>query len=81
MTSFRKNYIGKGVQHDTLDLVKVTLKINEVLKHKHEFDGDEYITFEVAKLKQADRFNRTHTCYVSEKEKDDDAKPKKSSKK
>jgi hypothetical protein len=81
MTSFRKNYLGKGVQHETLDLVKVTLRMDEVLKHKHEYEGEEYITFEVAKLQDPDKFGRTHTAYVSVKEETEDKKPKKSTKK
>lgn len=81
MTSFRKQYIGKGVQHESLDLTKVTLKMDEVLKYQHEFEGEKYLTFEVSKLQQPDKFGRTHTAYVSVKEEVEDEKPKKSSKK
>jgi hypothetical protein len=80
MTSFRKEYLGKGVRHEKLDLVKVTLRMDEVLKHKHEFEGDEYITFEVAKLQDPDKFGRTHTAYVSVKEKTSEAEPEKGQK-
>ena len=52
-----------------MEIVKVTLKVEEILKHKHEYEGKEYITFEVDKMKQADNFNRTHTAYVSTLEK------------
>ena len=48
-----------------MDIVKVTLKVEEVLKHKHEFEGNEYITLEVAKMQQPDKFGRTHTAYVT----------------
>ena len=48
-----------------MEIVKVTLKVEEVLKHKHEYEGNEYITFEVAKMKQPDNFKRTHTAYVT----------------
>ncbi len=73
MKSYKKNYIGKGTQVETksgkvLDIVKVTLKVDEVLKHKHEYDGNEYITFEVAKMKQPDNFGRSHTAYVTTRE-------------
>lgn len=69
MKSFKKNYIGKGKEVETkegkkLDIVKVTLKVAEVLKHKHEFEGEEYITFEVARMQKPDDFERTHTAYV-----------------
>ena len=43
-----------------MDIVKVILKVEEILKHKHEFEGEEFITFEVAKMKQTDNFGRTH---------------------
>jgi len=69
MKSFKKNYIGKGTQVENMEIVKVTLKVEEILKHKHEYEGKDYITFEVAKMKQADNFNRTHTAYDSTLEK------------
>ena len=31
----------------------------------YEKDGNRYLTFEISKLKEADKFNRTHTCYVT----------------
>lgn len=70
MKSFKKNYIGKGKEVVTsngekLDIVKVTLKVSEVLKHKHEYEGEEYITFEVARMQKPDDYERTHTAYVS----------------
>ena len=75
MASFTKHYIGKGVEHETLDLVKVTLKMEEVLKFKHQFEGSEYLTFELARLQEADKFGRTHTYYVSTKEETPEAEP------
>lgn len=71
MKSYKKNYIGKGKEVETevkskkLDIVKVTLKIEEVLKHKHEFEEEEYITFELARMQKPDDYGRTHTAYVS----------------
>lgn len=67
---FKKNYIGKGKQVVTkagkkLDIVKVTLKVKDILKHKHEYEGEEYITFEVAQMQKPDDFNRSHTAYVT----------------
>ena len=64
MTNFMKTYIGKGKQISNYDIVKVTLTAAEVLKHKYTKDGVEYITFEVAKMKEADKYGRTHTAYV-----------------
>ena len=68
MTTFVKNYIGKGTQINGMDIVKITLKVQDILMHKYEKEWVEYVTFEVAKLKEADKYNRTHTCYVSTKE-------------
>lgn len=71
MKSYKKNYIGKGKEVETevkgkkLDIVKVTLKVADVLKHKHEFEEEEYITFELARMQKPDDYGRTHTAYVS----------------
>ncbi|MDB4583457.1 hypothetical protein N9164_09915 [Draconibacterium sp.] len=70
MKSFKKNYIGKGTQVVTkevkkLDIVKVTLKVEEVLKHKRTYKDIEYVTFEVAQMQKPDDYERTHTAYVS----------------
>ena len=69
MKSYNKNYIGKGTKVENMDIVKVTLKVQDILKHKHDFEGKEYITFEVAKMQQPDKFDRTHTAYVTTIEK------------
>ena len=78
---FSRSYIGKGSKVENMDIVRVTLKMEEVLKHKHEFEGNEYITFEVAKMREPDKFKKTHTCYVSVKEDAEPEKPKKAAKK
>jgi low affinity Fe/Cu permease len=65
MKTFEKNYVGKGTQVENMDIVKVTLKVDELLKHKHVYKGEEYVTIEVAKMQQPDKFDRTHTAYVS----------------
>ena len=72
MKAYTKNYVGKGTQVENMDIVKVTLKVEELLKHKHEFKGEEYVTLEVAKMQQPDKFNRTHTAYVSVKVEQDE---------
>ena len=65
MKSFKKNYIGKGTAHESLEIVKVTLNVEELLKHKHEFEGSKHITLEVARMQQPDKFGRTRIAYVS----------------
>lgn len=32
-----------------------------------DYDGKEYLVFEVASLKEPDQFGKTHTAYVSKK--------------
>lgn len=69
---FVKNYIGKGKAHKSLDIVTVTVEISELEKFQHEYKGTNYVTFEVAKLKNPDKFGRTHTVYVNNLVKKDD---------
>ena len=75
MKTFVKNYIGKGKQVAGLSIAKVTCKLEDLQKFAYFFDGVEYVTFEVAKMKQADSFGRDYTVYVSQVEETED-KPK-----
>jgi len=78
--SYEKIYIGKGTQVPNLQITKVTLKLEEVEKIAYERDGVKYVTFEVAKLKEPDKFGRAYTCYYSHKlENVNEPAPKKSS--
>jgi len=65
---FTKTYIGKGTQVPEMDIVRVSVKLTEALKAAHFYNGELYLTFEVAKLKETDQFGKTHTCYFSKKE-------------
>ena len=66
--AYEKIYIGKGTQVPNLpQIAKVTLKLEEVKKIAYERDGVMYVTFEVAKLKEPDKFGRIFTCYFSKK--------------
>ncbi len=65
--AYEKIYIGKGTQVPNLQIAKVTLKLEEVEKIAYERDGVKYVTFEVARLREPDKFGRTHTCYFSQK--------------
>ena len=49
------------------------------LKFKHEFEGEEYITFEAAKLQNPDKFGRDLTVYCTTREEVEDEKPLKKS--
>ena len=67
MTSFEKHYIGKGTQVENLDIIKIVLPVEGLEKAVFEKNGVKYLSFEVAKLKQEDKFGRTHTCYYQTK--------------
>ncbi len=68
MKKYTKSYIGKGTAVKGMDIVKVTLKVEELLKVTHEFQGVQYLTFELAKMQSTDDYGRTHTAYVSVRE-------------
>lgn len=65
--AYEKIYIGKGNQVPNLQIVRVTLKLSEVKKIAYTREGVEYITIEVAKLKEPDKFGRDYTVYSSKK--------------
>ena len=81
MKTFKKNYVGKGKQVKGLDIVKVTCKLEELVKFAHWFDAVQYVTLEVAKMKEPDEFHRTHTVYVTREEEAKAAEPDKNEKK
>ena len=88
MTTFNKNYIGKGTQVENFDIVKVVIPVEMIEEaiFENKKDGKKYLSFEIAKMKQADKFNRTHTCYYTTKQTEAKAdkapeKPQKSDKK
>ncbi|MEX2564624.1 MAG: hypothetical protein WD431_01625, partial [Cyclobacteriaceae bacterium] len=42
--------------------------LEEILKdHMVDYDGNEYLIFEVAALKEPDQYSKTHTAYISKK--------------
>ena len=67
MATFEKHYIGKGTQVENLDIVRIVLPVEGLEKAVFEKNGVKYLSFEVAKLKQEDKFGRTHTCYYQTK--------------
>ena len=80
MKTFVKNYIGKGKQIAGLEIVKITCKLEDLQKFAYQYDGTEYVTFEIAKMKTPDNFGRTHTAYVSQKEEAELPAPKQETK-
>lgn len=71
MSQFEKTYIGKGTQVKDLNIIRVSISkeiLEEILKnHMVNYEGKEYLIFEVAALKEADQFGKTHTVYISNK--------------
>ncbi len=75
MTTFEKHYIGKGTQVANLDIVKVVLPVEGIEAAVFENkDGVKYLSFEIARLKEADKFGRTHTCYFQTKVQTEESK-------
>jgi hypothetical protein len=65
MKTYEKAYIGKGKQIKDMQIIRISLKIEDILSHAHEYKGEQYLTFEVAKLQSEDRYENTHTVYVN----------------
>ncbi|MBS4071423.1 MAG: hypothetical protein KGZ90_08860 [Algoriphagus sp.] len=70
MMAFSKKYIGKGKQVENRNIVEVSLNLAELQNHSFEYEGETYVKFNVAKLKEPDQYGKTHTVYVSAKESD-----------
>ena len=65
MKTFEKIYIGKGTQVANLSIVKFSFKLSEIVKLTHIFNGEDYLSFEVAKLKTPDPYGHGFTAYVN----------------
>ncbi|MFZ4547322.1 MAG: hypothetical protein ACOYN4_07805 [Bacteroidales bacterium] len=67
MKTFVKNYVGKGKTNkfDQFEIIRATIPVSQIMLFKYEKGGKEYFTFEIAKLKEPDHFENTHTLYVN----------------
>jgi len=65
MKTFEKNYIAKGKQVADMQIVKISCRVQDILDNAHEYNGEDWITFEVSKLQNPDKFGNTHTVYVN----------------
>ena len=65
MKTYTKIYIGKGKKVANLDIIKVSFNLAAIAELTHEFKGEQYLSFEVAKMKDPDQFDNTHTVYVN----------------
>jgi phage protein D len=65
MKIFVKNYIGKGKKVEGLEIIKINLKIADLVKFAHKYNDEDYISLEVAKLQTPDNFGHDYTVYVN----------------
>ena len=65
MKKFVKNYIGKGRKVEGLEIIKINLKISDILKFAHKYNDEDYISLEVAKLQTPDNFGHDYTAHVN----------------
>jgi hypothetical protein len=63
MKTFKKTYLGKGKKIQNLRIVKVTCRLEDLQAISYDFEGTDYVTFEIAEMLKPDGFGRTHTCY------------------
>ena len=70
MKNFKNTYLGKGKKIQNLRIVKVTCRLEDLKAIAYEFEGTDYVTFEIAQMLKPDNFGRTHTCYYRQAEED-----------
>ena len=76
MKTFEKIYVGKGKKVANVDIVKVTCKLEDLQAIAYEMDGTQYVTFEIARMKEADNYGRTHTAFYNKMHETSDAETK-----
>jgi hypothetical protein len=71
MKKYEKKYIAKGTKVEDYNIVRVSIskdKLQELIETDLiEYEGNEYLVFEIAPLKEADQFGKTHTVYINKK--------------
>ena len=65
-----KTYLGKGRASDEYDLINFSICLTDIPKDKIvEYKGKKYLRLTIARMKETDKYNKTHTVYI------DDYKP------
>ena len=65
--TYKKNYIGKGKRNENFNsIVKFTFALEDLEAVAYEYEGRMYVSVETTQMKQADKFGRTHTAWVTE---------------
>ncbi|MBW3469509.1 hypothetical protein [Arthrospiribacter ruber] len=71
MKKFEKKFIGKGSRVKSLEIVRLTISevaLREALENDlTDFKGSKFLVIEVASLKKADKYGRSHTVYINKK--------------
>ena len=75
MKKFVKNYIGKAKKVEGLEIIKLNLKIADLVKFAHKYNDEDYISLEVAKLQTPDNFGHDYTVYVNRLEEEQVTEP------
>ena len=75
MKKFVKNYIGKAKKVEGLEIIKLNLKIADLVKFAHKYNDEDYISLEVAKLQNPDNFGHDYTVYVNRLEEEQASEP------
>lgn len=73
MATYNRIYIGKGKSVKGMQIAKCTIRVADLMEHARKFEGVDYVTFEVAKMKEPDQFGRDYTVYIVTKEDDEPA--------
>jgi hypothetical protein len=68
MKAYKKHYLGNGSEVVTktgvaLDIVKVCLSVEEMMLFAHEYKGEQFVSFEVARMKTKNDYGDTHTVF------------------
>ena len=75
MKTFKKIYIAKGKQIQDMKIIRVSLNVEDILKHAHDYKGEKLFTFEVARMKGPDKFGNQYTVYVNKLVEEDENQP------
>ncbi len=69
MTTFKKAYVGKGqMPNEKMDIIRITMKMEDLKEIAYQYQEEEMVTVEVARMQNPDKFGRTHTVYANIKE-------------
>lgn len=66
MKNFEKQYIGKGKKSQNFGIIDVTIALEKADAFIFEYEGKNYLKFQIAERKEADQFGNTHTVYVNQ---------------